>query len=126
MKQSGIKQLLDVRINNVSQLAGFTKRDDLEYFLQEICGASYIHQTLLAPTPELLSAYRKKEITWADYEERFLNLMLQRAIESKISSNIFDAPTVLLCSESTAEKCHRRLVLEYLSDRGGQLDIVHL
>ncbi|MDD1776957.1 MAG: DUF488 domain-containing protein, partial [Candidatus Helarchaeota archaeon] len=114
LKRVGIKQLIDVRLNNSSQLAGFTKKNDLIFFLREICDASYFHEPLLAPTSEILTSYKKKKITWQDYEKRFLDLMIERKVEEKINRNIFDQLTVLLCSESTAEHCHRRLVLEYL------------
>jgi uncharacterized protein (DUF488 family) len=126
LKRAGIKRLLDVRLSNSSQLAGFTKRDDLAYFLQEILGAEYRHEPLLAPTRELLDRYRKQRGSWRDYEVAFLQLMRQRAIESRLERSLFDGPTVVLCSETTAERCHRRLVLEYLRDCWGHLEIVHL
>ena len=126
LKRVGIKQLIDVRLNNSSQLAGFTKKNDLIFFLREICDASYFHEPLLAPTSEILTSYKKKKITWQDYERRFLDLMIERKVEEKINRNIFDQPTVLLCSESTAAQCHRRLVLEYLQSKWGNFEIIHL
>src|SRR5438445_8599836 len=78
LKRAGIQRLLDVRLNNVSQLAGFAKRDDLAYFLREICGADYRHEPLLAPTQELLDAYKKQKGDWEDYERDFLDLMAER------------------------------------------------
>lgn len=87
----------------MSQLAGFTKRDDLRYFLQEICGAEYMHQPLLAPTQEMLDNYKKRKGTWQDYERRFLALMSERKIEEQIDRSIFAVPTVLLCSELKAD-----------------------
>ena len=124
----GIRRLLDVRLNNVSQLAGFSKRDDLAYFLRTICDAEYLHEPLLAPTQELLDGYRKHDSGWDAYERRFLALMAERRIEDHISPDFFAMPTVLLCSEATAERCHRRLVLEYLQRAWGADDvrIVHL
>ena len=122
----GIRRLLDVRLNNTSQLAGFSKRDDLTYFLREICDADYIHEPLLAPTQALLDEYRKRKGGWDDYERRFLALMGERRIEEHISRDLFAIPTVLLCSEATAEHCHRRLVLEYLQRQWGDMSIVHL
>ncbi len=122
----GIRRLLDVRLNNVSQLAGFSKRDDLAYFLREICGAEYIHESLLAPTQDLLDEYRKRKVGWATYEQRFLKLIEGRRIEEHISPDLFAIPTVLLCSEATAEYCHRRLVLEYLERKWGILTVIHL
>jgi len=112
LRAAGIKRLLDVRLNNVSQLAGFAKRDDLRFFLKELCGADYIHEPLLAPTQELLDGYKKLKGSWCDYEERFLALMAERKIEEKIDRRLFEVPTVLLCSEGTAGRCRRRLVLE--------------
>ena len=126
LKQAGIKRLIDVRLNNVSQLAGFAKREDLAYFLRELCGVEYIHEPLLAPTQELLDEYKKKKGAWSDYEIRFLRLMADRKIEEQLPSNLFSGPAVLLCSEPTAEKCHRRLVLDYLQTKGVDIQPVHL
>jgi len=126
LRRVQIKHLIDVRLNNSSQLAGFTKKDDLIFFLNEICDVSYSHEPLLAPTSEILTSYKKKKISWLDYEKRFLNLMIERKVEEKINRNIFVELTVLLCSESAAEHCHRRLVLEYLQSKWGNLEIIHL
>ena len=126
LKRAGIRRLLDVRLNNSSQLAGFTKREDLQFFLQEIRGADYRHEPLLAPTQVILDEYKKKKGPWAEYETRFLALMADRKIEERVDRALFAVPTVLLCSEPTAERCHRRLVLEYLRDKWGNLTITHL
>ena len=126
LKQAGIRRLLDVRLNNSSQLAGFTKRDDLPFFLREICGAEYRHEPILAPTQDLLDAYKKNNGSWKEYEVRFLQLMVDRRIEEKLDRSVFSLATVLLCSENTADRCHRRLVLEYLQEKWGNLTIVHL
>jgi len=126
LKRAGIKRLLDVRLSNSSQLAGFTKKEDLAYFLQEILGADYTHEPLLAPTRELLDQYKKQRGSWHDYEVAFLELMKERHIESRLGRSLFEGHTVLLCSEATAERCHRRLVLEYLRGHWGDLEIVHL
>jgi uncharacterized protein (DUF488 family) len=126
LKSAGIRRLLDVRLNNVSQLAGFSKRDDLEYFLREICGAEYVHEPLLAPTQEMLDDYKKKKGKWEEYETRFLALMAERRIEAALEKSIVAIPTVLLCSEPTPEHCHRRLVLEYLQKQWPDLTIRHL
>ena len=123
---SGIRQLVDVRIHNVSQLAGFAKRDDLRYFLRNLGDIAYVHEPLLAPTSELLKEYRDKKITWPDYEREFLALMADRRIESSLSPDLFAAPTVLLCSEHTPDRCHRRLVAEYLQDHWGDVTVRHL
>lgn len=126
LKRAGAKRLLDVRLHNSSQLAGFTKKDDLPFFLKEICGAEYVHEPLLAPTQELLEDYKKKKGSWQEYERRFLQLIERRKIEEKIDRRLFDVPTVLLCSETTADHCHRRLVLEYLGKKWGDVKAVHL
>jgi uncharacterized protein (DUF488 family) len=126
LREAGVKQLLDVRLNNTSQLAGFAKQDDLPFFLKEICGAAYLHEPLLAPTQDILDAFKKEKGSWEDYERRFLALIADRAIESRIDPRVFDQPTVLLCSEHTPEHCHRRLVVEYLEQKWGDLAIKHL
>ena len=120
-----VRRLVDVRLNNVSQLAGFAKKDDLEYFLRVICSIGYEHRPELAPTPELLNAYRKRQMTWTDYEDAFLELMTARRIETLIPPSLIDG-SCLLCSEAKADRCHRRLVAEYLASKWGNLEIVHL
>ena len=126
LRRAGIKRLIDVRLNNTSQLAGFAKRDDLEYFLDEICQAEYRHQPMLSPDKELLDGYKKKAVPWKEYESRFVALLRQREAETLLDRRLFDVPTVLLCSEPTAEHCHRRLVAEYLAAKWGDVRIVHL
>ncbi len=126
LRQAGIRRLLDVRLNNVSQLAGFAKRDDLAFFLRELCGAEYIHEPQLAPSQEMLDGYKKQKGTWAEYERQFLALLSERKVETRISRELFALPTVLLCSEATAEQCHRRLALEYLQEHWSNLTITHL
>lgn len=126
LKSNGIRRLVDVRLSNTGQLAGFTKSVDLAYFLHAICGAEYIHQPLLAPTKELLSDYRHGKRTWAEYEDIFNALLAERRIETAISPDLFDIPAVMLCSEPTAEQCHRRLVAEYLQRHWDDVTIRHL
>jgi uncharacterized protein (DUF488 family) len=126
LRRAGIQRLLDVRLNNSSQLAGFTKSSDLPFFLKEICAAEYRHEPILAPTQEILGAFKKAKGSWEDYERKFLQLMAKRKIEEQLDCNLFAVPTALLCSETTAEHCHRRLVLEYLHGKWGDLTIVHL
>lgn len=127
LKSSRIERLLDVRLNNRSQLAGFAKEKDLAYFLRELVGAKYEHAPLLAPTQEILDAYKKKgAMPWVEYEDRFLALMRDRRIESTLDPTRFAQRTVLLCSEDTPDRCHRRLVAEYLADRWGDIEIIHL
>ena len=126
LKSAGIRRLMDVRLNNKSQLAGFTKNTDLPFFLQQLCAAEYVHEPLLAPTQEMLDDYKKKKGNWEDYEELFLALMVRRDISNVLDQKSFQSPTVLLCSEPTAEKCHRRLVLEYLQRHWDGVIIRHL
>lgn len=126
LKRHGIRRLIDVRLNNVSQLAGFSKRDDLAYFLRELVGAEYRHEPLLAPTQEMLDDYKKRRGSWSDYEARFLRLMEERRVEDKLDRSLFETPTILLCSEPTPEHCHRRLVVEYLDSCWGGVRAVHL
>ena len=126
LRSAGIKRLLDIRLNNTSQLAAFAKRDDLKYFLKTIVGADYIHEPRLAPTDELLNAYKKARGSWEVYERGFVELMRSRSIETVIDERLFDRPTVMLCSEYAPEHCHRRLVAEYLRRAWSGVDIKHL
>jgi uncharacterized protein (DUF488 family) len=126
LKAHGIERLLDVRLNNTSQLAAFAKQADLAYFLEEICGAAYEHEPLLAPTQEMLDAYKKQKGSWEDYSEAYLALIRSRKVESVLSKKSFQKKTVLLCSEATAEHCHRRLALGYLLKEWGDVRIIHL
>jgi uncharacterized protein (DUF488 family) len=126
LKRASIQQLVDVRLNNISQLAGFSKRDDLAYFLKTICGAEYKHEPLLAPTQAMLDKYKKAKGGWDGYEREFLALMASREVEKKIPQKLFKPRTILLCSEETAEHCHRRLVVEYLNSKWGNIEAKHL
>jgi uncharacterized protein (DUF488 family) len=81
LQRSGAKRFVDVRLNNSSQLAGFSKRDDLEYFLKAICGMDYLHLPELAPTQEMLNAYQSKQVDWSAYEQQFISLMSERKVE---------------------------------------------
>ena len=125
LRASGAKRVVDVRLNNVSQLAGFAKKHDLAYFLREICGMDYVHMPQLAPTQEMLDQYKKERGDWATYEARFLDLMKERRIESTISRDAV-AEGCLLCSEDKPHHCHRRLVAEYLRQQWGDVDVSHL
>lgn len=125
LRRAGVKRIVDIRLNNESQLAGFTKKEDLEYFLKKIAGIEYIHRPDLAPTKEILDGYKKKRMTWADYERSFLDLMKERRAEALVTRADLDK-ACLLCSEPKPEKCHRRLVAEYLHSRWGSVEIRHL
>jgi uncharacterized protein (DUF488 family) len=128
IKSNEVALLLDVRLNNRSQLAGFTKGDDLPYFLSELCGCEYIHCPEFAPTQEILSDYRAKRISWQEYTNRFLELMEQRTASKKFWNCFADRErVVLLCSEPTPEKCHRRLLAElFAANSANPVEIVHL
>lgn len=125
LKSAQVTRLLDIRLNNSSQLSGFAKRDDLAYFLREICGAAYTHQPDFAPTETILKAYKTKQISWAEYESEFDALMQSRKIE-RSNNPAFYHQTCLLCSEHEPDQCHRRLVAEYLQEKISDLHIRHL
>lgn len=125
LRGSGARRVVDVRLSNVSQLAGFAKKDDLAYFANAICGMDYVHLPALAPTKEMLDQYKKISGDWPAYEHQFLSLMRQRRIEETVSRETL-ADGCLLCSEDKPHHCHRRLVAEYLRERWGDVDIVHL
>lgn len=124
LKRSAALKLIDVRLNNVSQLAGFAKRDDLNFFTREICHIPYEHEPKLAPTQTMLDNYKKNGGEWSLYERRFLDLMRERRIENLDADRIDGA--CLLCSEDKPHHCHRRLVAEYLREKWNDVEIVHL
>ena len=126
LKAHGIERLLEVRLTNTSQLAGFAKQADLKYFLKEICRAEYEHEPLLAPTQDILDAFKKRKGDWGVYTSAYLGLIRSRNVEAALSKEGFAKRTVLLCSEATAEHCHRRLALEYLRDQWEDIIIHHL
>jgi uncharacterized protein (DUF488 family) len=121
-----VKRVVDVRLNNTSQLAGFAKAKDLEYFLKEIGGIDYFHEPSLAPTQDMLDDYKKKKGDWLEYEKRFFDLMERRKVDQRLDPGLFD-DSCLLCSEAKPHNCHRRLVLEFLKHRWNMLlEIKHL
>ncbi|MFY9779955.1 MAG: DUF488 domain-containing protein [Candidatus Baltobacteraceae bacterium] len=125
LKEAEVKRLVDVRLNNVSQLAGFTKRADLEYFAKAICGIDYVHLSELAPTADILNSYKKdKSGNWLLYEKQFIDLIRSRHIEDT-PRELLDGGC-LLCSEEKPHHCHRRLVAEYLKEHWSDVEIVHL
>ena len=127
LKNSGAKRLVDVRLNNQSQLAGFAKKDDLAFFLGELrdVNLEYVHLPELAPTQEILRDYRNREMSWNDYERKFLDLLQERRIEETVPKDVLDGGC-LLCSEHEPDRCHRRLVVEYLQERWGGIEVHHL
>lgn len=125
LRTAGVRKVIDVRLNNNSQLAGFSKRDDLAYFLRAIGGLGYAHCLPLAPTAELLGRYRKEGRDWPAYERAYRGLIADRRIETTLDPADFDG-ACLLCSEDQPHHCHRRIVAEYLRDRWPDVEIVHL
>lgn len=128
LQKNKIDLLLDIRINNVSQLAGFAKGNDLGYFINEILNAKYIHDTRFAPTKELLDSYRDKNINWLEYEKEFNKIIEDRRIVDIFQDNYYKnyERVCLLCSESEADKCHRRLIAEYLKENLSDIEIIHI
>ena len=125
LQKSGVKRVVDVRLNNVSQLAGFSKRDDLKYFLWEIAGIDYVHLPILAPTQEIFEAFKKQKGDWNIFEKKFIRLIKDRRIEKEVPREVV-VDGCLLCSEDKPHFCHRRLVAEYLREKWGGLQIEHL
>ncbi len=127
LERHGIQRVVDVRLKNTSQLAGFTKKDDLEYFLQRVLGADYCHMDFLAPTPDLLKAYRESGEDWDLYERQFCKLLEETDVLSRLDRGFFsEKQCCLLCSEPDAEHCHRRLVAEHLREAWSDVEVVHL
>lgn len=125
LEKNKIKQVVDVRLNNTSQLAGFTKKNDLEYFLKKILNIDYFHFEFLAPTEELREIYPKNN-NWDLYARKFRELLDERKIINKLNESFFENKTCFLCAEATPENCHRRLVAEYLKEHWKEVKIIHL
>jgi uncharacterized protein (DUF488 family) len=124
LSQAHVKKVVDVRLNNVSQLAGFAKQNDLRYFTKSICGIGYEHLPELAPTQDILDEYKKSKGEWSVYARKFLDLMKKRRVETLDRTRLDGS--CLLCSEDKPHHCHRRLVAEYLKDKWGDVEIEHL
>ena len=125
LKRAGVVKVVDTRLNNESQLAGFSKKEDLKYFLRAILSIEYMHAMEFAPTDEILSAYKKKKMTWSEYEEHFRAMISGRKIENVLTQRELDR-SCLLCSEAEPDHCHRRLVAEYLKSKWPDVEIRHL
>lgn len=125
LRESGAERVVDIRLNNVSQLAGFSKKPDLQFFLREICGMDYVHLPTLAPSKEVFDGLKKHHKNWGRYEQEFLALMQGRRIEEITPRETLDN-ACLLCTEDSPDHCHRRLVLEYLQRHWGTMEVVHL
>ncbi len=125
LREAGIKRVLDIRLINNSSLAGFTRSTHLPFFLRELCDADHLHLSQCAPTKEILEAYQKKELPWDKYEEKFLPLIRERRIQDILTPELLDFGC-LLCCEPLPDKCHRRLVAEYMHEHVEGLNITHL
>ncbi|MEE9936479.1 MAG: DUF488 domain-containing protein [Deltaproteobacteria bacterium] len=123
--RAGVKRIIDIRLNNVSQLAGFAKRDELCYFLRTIGKMEYVHRPDLAPTQQILDDFKRNKGRWEIYEKNFLSLLSSREVEKKISPEMLH-DACLLCSEEKPNQCHRRLVAEYFRNQWPSVTIVHL
>lgn len=127
LRDNEVDCLVDVRLNNVSQLSGFAKSADLQYFLKEILNIQYLHNVLYAPTKDILDSYRAKKIDWSAYEEKYNSLLHSRQIDKVFFECTKNYKNIcLLCSEPTAEKCHRRLMAEYLKEKSPSIEIRHI
>lgn len=125
LNNTGASRLIDVRLNNTSQLSGFTKKMDLNYFLRRICGMEYIHEPLLAPTAEMLSDYQRNK-DWRVYSLLFLDILSRREVEKRLPQTLFAERSVILCSEREPQHCHRSLVAEYLRRHWDGVEIIHV
>jgi uncharacterized protein (DUF488 family) len=125
IKNAGVRRVLDIRLNRDSQLSGFAKERDLRFFLPAICSVEYRVVPELAPTEELLDAYKKQGATWESYEAEYRRLLVARRVDAVLTREIFDG-ACLLCSEATAAQCHRRLAAEYLQQCWSSVEVRHL
>ncbi|MEJ2187447.1 MAG: DUF488 domain-containing protein [Gemmatimonadota bacterium] len=124
LRDAGVRRVLDVRLNNSSQLAGFAKQDDLRFFLREIGGIDYVYLTELAPTQEIIDTGRKRK-DWTAFEAKYRRLIQERKIENVVDRALLDRGC-LLCSEDRPDHCHRRMAAEYLAEELGGITITHL
>ena len=125
LRRGGVRRVIDVRLQNESQLAGWAKKNDLPWLLRELAGIDYEHLRMLSPTKDLLDRRLKSKLPWPRYEREFLALLRQRKVEREITREQL-ADACLLCAEDAPDECHRRLVAEYLAERLGPIEIVHL
>jgi len=125
LQKAGVKRVIDVRLYNTSQLAGYAKKADMEYFLESLVQAQYIYMPIMAPTRDILEGFKKGRIDWAEYEARFNELIAERHIENAITPEQGDN-ACFLCSEGKPDYCHRRLVAQYLARHWKEVEIDHL
>lgn len=126
LQKAGVDAVIDVRLRNTSQLAGFAKRDDLAFLLREGFGIEYEHRAELAPTPEILDGYRS-DGDWLAYEADFLPLLIERNAEA-IGREVLTRyhHPCLLCAEPTPDHCHRRLIAEWWAEHLPDVEVIHL
>lgn len=125
LQKSKVKKIIDVRLNNSSQLSGYAKGRDLKYFAKEIANIDYVHIVDLAPTKALLSGYRKKLINWEEYVYKYNNILKERKVLDSLDISSLDY-SCFLCSEHKPDKCHRRLLVEYIKKENKEIIINHL
>lgn len=126
LKGADVRTVLDIRLNNTSQLAGFAKKQDLPYFLERLCDAAYVEVPELAPEPDLLKRMQAKELKWDEFAARYIELIAKRRVESNLDAGLFRS-ACLLCSEHLPHHCHRRLAVEYLNAHwNDRMTITHL
>ncbi|MBI2435927.1 MAG: DUF488 domain-containing protein [Candidatus Hydrogenedentes bacterium] len=125
LQDAGVKRVVDVRLNNTSQIAGFAKSRDLQYFLRAVAGIDYVHLPVFAPTQEILDDYKKKKGAWDAYEREFAHLIAARHMAEAGARELRDGDC-LLCSEHTPDQCHRRLVAEHLQAHLPDVEVIHL
>lgn len=123
LKEAGVTKLVDTRLNNTSQLAGFAKKNDLAYIM-DLVGIKYVHEPAMAPTEDILKKYKKKEIKWSDYENAYLSLLEERGILDLSNKQMSNEIVCFLCSEDQPHHCHRRVLAEYIQRHNHEEDIV--
>jgi len=125
LKKNQIKRVVDIRLNNKGVFAGFSKMGDIQYFCKILINADYIYKPEFAPTKDMLKRYRKKEITWEDYEKEYDDLIEKRNIKESLKINEYDY-NCFLCSEHLPDKCHRKLLAEYFLKLNSNIEISHI
>jgi uncharacterized protein (DUF488 family) len=126
LKSAKVRTVLDIRLNNTSQLAGFAKKQDLPYFLDKLCDAAYVEMPELAPEPDLFKRYQAKQLAWDEFTAEYIELIAKRRVESNLDIDLFHS-ACLLCSEHLPHHCHRRLAVEYLNSQwNSRMTITHL
>lgn len=126
LKSNKVQRLIDTRLNNTGQLAGFSKRDDLQYFCKTIAGISYFHWEESAPEESWLKAFKSKNISWDIYANEYISTLQKRKIELS-SATVLGDSACLLCSEARPHQCHRSLLAKYLTQKSHiHHSVIHL